>query len=259
MGLSFYAVKAFLKHWLVNEERHSIQSPLAFEIYNGLLNYSKNAVDKDLDLEEFRHLLLKDDQVLEIEDFGAGSKKLKTNTRIASDITKFSTSTRKFSQLYQYFCSITPAEKVLELGTCVGINARYLSREVKGDLYSFEGAEALFQKAQENNPPKNIHYVLGQIQDTLPSILSENGQVDFVLIDATHTYKGTKAYFELILPYLGATSIVAIADIHWSREMNKAWEEIKSHPNISISMDFYECGILIFKKGIAKNHYVLHY
>lgn len=248
-----------MKYWLVKEEKHSIQSPLAFEIYNGLLAYSKIAIEKDLDLEAFRSLLLKDDQVLEIEDFGAGSKKLKNKTRKTSDITKFSTSGRKFSQLYQYFCSITPAKKVLELGTCVGINARYLAREVKGEFYSFEGAKALFQKAQENNPPKNIRYILGQIQDTLPPLLSEKGQVDFALIDATHTYKGTVAYFEMILPYLETTSIVAIADIHWSNEMNRAWEEIRGNPTVSLSMDFYECGILFFKRGITKSHYILHY
>jgi hypothetical protein len=63
----------------------------------------------------------------------------------------------------------------------------------------------------------------------------------------------------MILPYLKPTSIVAIADIHWSREMNRAWEEIKMNPAVSLSMDFYECGILIFKKEVTKSHYVLHY
>lgn len=259
MSFLSFPFHAFLKYWLVKEERHAIQSPLVFEVYDGLLAYSKSARDKDLDLEDLRRLLLKDSLVLEIEDYGAGSKKLKSKTRKTSDITKFSTSGRKFSQLYQYFCSKTPAKKVLELGTCVGINARYLAREVRGEFYSLEGAKALFDKAREVHPPKNINYVLGQIQDTLPPILVKIGQVDFALIDATHTYQGTIGYFEMILPYLKPTSIVAIADIHWSREMNRAWEEIKMNPAVSLSMDFYECGILIFKKEVTKSHYVLHY
>jgi len=259
VSFSLFTIKSFLKYWLVKEERHSIQSPLVYEIYNRLLAYPKKERNKDLDLEDLRRLLLKDNQLLEIEDFGAGSKKLKNKIRKTSDITKFSTSGRKFSQLYQYFCSLTPAEKVLELGTCVGINARYLARVIQGDFYSLEGAKALFYKAQENNPPENIRFVLGKIQDTLPPILRELAKVDFVLIDATHTYRGTMAYFDMILPYLQTTSIVAIADIHWSMEMNKAWEEIKGNPSVSHSMDFYECGILFFKKGMDKSHYVLHY
>ncbi len=210
-------------------------------------------------MEEIRKYLLADKQLLAIADYGAGSKKLKNRKRITAEITRHSTSGRKFSQLYQYFCRLTPAQNVIELGTCVGINTRYLSREVIGTLFSFEGSKALFQKAQEYSPPTNTQYILGKISDTLPHILNAEKQIDFGLIDATHTYDATLLYFKLILPFLTSSSILAIADIHWSREMEKAWQEIKDHPSVVVSLDFYECGILIFKKGIPKMNYILHY
>ncbi|MDX5478254.1 MAG: class I SAM-dependent methyltransferase, partial [Cyclobacteriaceae bacterium] len=62
------------------------------------------------DLENVRHLLLNDHEVLEIEDYGEGSKKLKKQKfRKTSDITRHSTTGQKFSRIYQFFCSLTPA------------------------------------------------------------------------------------------------------------------------------------------------------
>lgn len=250
---------AYLKYWLVKEDRYSVQSPLVYDLYDGLLAFAKESGGKDSDLEEIRKNLLKDCDILEIEDFGAGSKKLSSRHRKTSSVTKYSTSSRKFSKLYQYFCSRTPSKMVFELGTCVGINTRYLSNATKGQLFTFEGSHALWLKAQEFPSPANVQYILGDINTTLPKTLQEFGIVDFILIDATHTYQGTLTYFELIIPFIRESSIVAIADIHWSTEMNAAWEQIKRHPKVVLSLDFYECGILIFDKKYSKGEYILHY
>uniref|UniRef100_UPI0035947A4C class I SAM-dependent methyltransferase n=1 Tax=Aquiflexum sp. TaxID=1872584 RepID=UPI0035947A4C len=87
----------------------------------------------------------------------------------------------------------------------------------------------------------------------------EFNSVDFVLMDATHTYNATLFYFENILPYIQDSSIIAIADIHWSNEMDAAWNKIKSHPSVILSFDFYECGILIFDRKYTEGAYILHY
>ncbi|GAB2607504.1 class I SAM-dependent methyltransferase [Belliella aquatica] len=234
-----------------------MQSPFIFRIYTNLLSFFLAKKTADLDLEEIRKMLLEDQEILKISDHGAGSKKLKSHFRKTAEVTKFSATGRKFSQLYQYFCSLTPAENVLELGTCVGINSRYLAKATMGTLYTFEGAESLFQKAQEFPVESNTKYIFGNIKDTLPNVLQLFEKVDFALIDATHTYAGTTSYFNHILPYLHKGSIVAIADIHWSKEMDQAWEEIKKHPKIRLSIDFYECGILFFDQDIAQGEYIL--
>jgi predicted O-methyltransferase YrrM len=254
-----YPFFSYLYYWLVKEDRYAIQSPFVFDIYNGLIAHAQYSKDKDLNIEEIRKLLLNSKEVCEIDDFGAGSKKLKRATRKISSITKHSTSSRKYSQLYQFFCSKTPAKFVYELGTCVGLNTRYLAQATKGTLFTFEGAKALWQKAQETEKPHNTHFVLGQLKNSLPYILEKNHPVDFAILDANHTYQATIDYFELILPKIKETSIIAIADIHWSKDMNQAWDKIKSHPKVVISLDFYECGILIFDKSLTKSHYILQY
>ncbi|WP_228779876.1 O-methyltransferase [Aquiflexum lacus] len=250
---------AYFKYWLIKEGRYAIQSPQIYELYNGLLIFVKESVNRDLDLEEIRNLLLNDHEILHIDDFGAGSKKLKSTYRKTSSITKYSTSSKRYSKLYQYFCTRTPAKVVVELGTCVGINTRYLSRVTKGRLFTFEGSDSLWKKAQENKIPENTQYIRGTIDETLPRKLYEIEMVDFVLIDATHTYDASLLYFRFILPYIQDSSIIALADIHWSAGMSAAWEKIKNHPRVIVSLDFYECGLLIFDKKFTKAAYVLEY
>ncbi|MDN3670149.1 class I SAM-dependent methyltransferase [Echinicola jeungdonensis] len=205
--------------------------------------------------------LLQDQRSIPIKDFGAGSRALKKEKhRKIAAITRHSSSPTKFSLLYQFFCGKTPAQTVLELGTCVGINTCYLAKVTKGTLFTFEGAEALGDLAEsifEERFP--IQLVRGNIDQTLPYFLKKKPKLDFVLMDAHHTYKATIAYFDQILPFLHEDSIVAIGDIHWSQGMEKAWEEIKTYPGLTVSMDFFECGILFFKKGVPKNNYILHF
>ncbi|MFD2036578.1 O-methyltransferase [Belliella marina] len=260
MTKSAYPFFSYLEYWLVQEDKYSLQSPSVYKIYTGLLSYMDRQADADLDLEKIRTALLNDGQMLEIEDFGAGSKKLTNKSRKTSSVTKYSTSGRRFSQLYQYFCRLSPSEKNLELGTCVGINSRYLARAcTAGELYTFEGSEALYLKAQEHPKEPNTNYILGKLSDSLPEILRKIGKVDFALIDATHTYLGTRSYFDTILPYLTEKSVLAVADIHWSRAMGLAWQEIKKHPQVSLSLDFFECGIVFFDKSLPKESYVLKF
>ncbi len=244
----------------MKEDRHSLQAPFAFEVYEGLKSFSKQQPIDD-ELIQLKKRLLSNNDVISIEDFGAGSIHLKKNKlRKVADITRHSSSSSKYSRLYQYFCSLTPANTVLELGTCVGINTCYLSKVTQGRLFTFEGAPSLAKVAQNTfSSFENIKLIEGKIQESFPPFLEDITLLDFVLIDAHHTYEATLHFFELIKTNLHHDSIVAIGDINWSPEMQKAWEQIKTQEEVTMSMDFYECGILFFKKGINKKHYILNY
>ncbi len=190
-------------------------------------------------------------------DYGAGSKTVNTPKRRVADITKYSTSNRKYAQLYQYFATLTPAHTVLELGTCMGICSRYLARVTQGQVFTFEGAPEIARVAKPGQEYDNIQVVVGELSDRLPPLLSTLGKIDFALIDATHTHEGTLRYFDLLLPKIHSKTIIAIGDIHWSKEMEQAWKAIKNKPEVQLSLDFYECGIVFFDYPGAKAEYVL--
>ncbi len=252
-----FTLFTYLKYWLKKEDRYSLQSPLIFKIYQDLLVHLNSSNSSIEEIESFRKALLNSSKKIEVLDLGAGSKKVNTRKRKISDITRYSTSSKKFALLYQFFCQLTPAETVLELGTCMGITTRYLSKMTKGILFTFEGSKEIQNVARPPKDYSNVHFVLGNISDLLPTILSKLETIDFALMDANHTYEGTMSYFDLILEKVHENTIIIIGDIHWSKEMEKAWDEIRLNPRVKLSLDFYECGVIFFDSALSKSDYIL--
>ncbi|RIW17318.1 class I SAM-dependent methyltransferase [Algoriphagus lacus] len=257
MARLLFSIKSYLKYWLKKEDHYSQQSPFIFQTYNRLYNFLNENRVGDPEIEKIRKRLLKTKTKINVLDLGAGSKMVPLPTREIAEITRYSTSNPKFSQLYQFFCSLTPGEKVIELGTCVGISTRYLSKATLGKLYTFEGSEEIQKIATQNPTPERTEFILGPIEEKLPKVINEVHHVDFALIDANHTYQGTLQSFYTLLPKVHSKSIIAVGDIHWTPEMEKAWEEIKSCPQVKLTIDFFECGIVFFNYPGVKTHLIL--
>lgn len=259
MGNRLFPLWSFFNYWLKKEDKFSIHSPLLFKTYGELFDFILAKDQLDLDIEECRNLLLDSDEVIEVLDLGAGSKKVNTQKRKVSAITEYSTSSRKTSQLLQYFCSRTQAVQVIELGTCVGLNTKYLARETKGCLATFEGATELARIASLHLSDSSVELIVGNISDTLPEYLDRIDFVDFAFIDANHTYDSTLNSLKSLLQKVRSGSIIAIGDIHWSVQMQSAWNEIIEFQEVRLSLDFYEVGILFFEFPGDKEHWVLDF
>jgi len=254
---SLFPIIAFFQYWLLQEDQYSQQSPFIFSIYHKLIDFLSQSKYGDEQIESIRKNFLKDSSKIKVLDLGAGSKKVNESEREIRKITRYSTSPSKFGQIYQYFCSLTPAEQVIELGTCMGISTRYLAKATKGTLFTMEGSAEIVNAALKFPFPNSVRIIQGPIEKNLPQLLIDLPKIDFALIDATHTYEGTLIYFNLLIEKTQAKSIIAVADIHWSKGMNKAWKEIKNDPRVKLTFDFYECGIVFLEYPGEKSHLTL--
>lgn len=260
MKFQLYPLWAYFQYFLRKEDRHSLQSPFVYQIYQGLKAHYRKNIDQFNEIDTLRANLLQDHSVLTIHDLGAGSHHFSSKERKVSDIVRYSTSSKKHALLYQYFCSLTRTQNVIELGTCLGVNTCYLAEVTQGKVSTFEGADALVHKARLHlEPYKNIQILSGNISETLPSFLKKNQPVDFALLDANHSYGPTISYFRQLLDHVREDAVMVIGDIHWSADMDRAWQEVIHSEKVTLSLDFYECGVLFFKSGLEKAHYVLHY
>ena len=258
--MKFFPFLQYAWYFLQREDRHSLQSPLVYQIYRGLKNYRTHASHQFPEIDKLRQSLLRDQRMITINDLGAGSLQFSSKERKIADIARYSCSSKKYSLLYQYFCSLTPAKTVVELGTCLGINSCYLAEVTQGHLYTFEGAEELVQIARKNmDRYEKTRLILGDISKTFPIFLRDQQTIDFAFIDANHTYEHTLSYFNQLKEKLHADSVVIIGDIHWSKGMEKAWREISSMEQVRLSLDFFECGVVLFKGSLDKQHYILSY
>ena len=98
----------------------------------------------------------------------------------------------------------------------------------------------------------------GSFDEELPKILASNTP-DFVFFDGNHRKDPTLRYFNWCLDKATDDSIFIFDDIHWSDDMESAWDDIKSHKRVTVTIDLFEMGIVFFKKKQAKQHFIVRF
>ena len=198
-----------------------------------------------------------------MEDFGAGSALAKGSRRKISEITKYASKSPKYGQLLFRLAAHFKSAEILELGTSMGISSLYLAAGNKtSNLTTMEGSTALAARAKENFKSlhsKNIRLIEGNFDNTLPDFLQSAGQLDLVFFDGNHRKEPTLNYFRQCLAKKHSGSLFIFDDIHWSDGMTEAWEEIKANPEVSITIDLHQMGLVFFREGKEKQHFVIRF
>jgi len=66
-------------------------------------------------------------------------------------------------------------------------------------------------------------------------------------------------YFNQLAEISSDKTVIIIDDINYSNEMTEAWNEIKLHEKVSVSIDLFRMGIVFFREGINHNNYIIRY
>jgi len=152
---------------------------------------------------------------------------------------------------------------ILELGTSLGLSTLYLANgNPDANIITIEGCPNISKFAGENFHrlgTDQINQVTGNFDDKLAEVLKPIERLDFAFIDGNHQQEPTINYFEQCLLKSNSNSIFIFDDIHWSEGMEKAWENIISHPDVSLSVDIFHMGIVFLKKELTKQHFVIRF
>jgi predicted O-methyltransferase YrrM len=243
----------YLKYYLTasNSKGHGMHSPFVYSFITAVLN-DKRQFYAYQTIETIRQLLLHNQQQLVIEDFGAGSRVKKNNTRKIADIALSSLKPKKFGQLLFRIVDHYAPQTILELGTSLGITTAYLATARDASrVITIEGAAAVAGVAKNNFTRlglHNIELIQGNFDETLLPTIQQMGSIDLAFVDGNHRYEPTVRYFREILPAMHEYSILIFDDIHWSKEMEQAWEEIKRDNSVTLSIDLFFIGLVFFRK-----------
>ncbi|MBM3439917.1 MAG: class I SAM-dependent methyltransferase [Bacteroidetes bacterium] len=246
-----------------NGKGHGIHSPFVYELVRNVFNNpSKPAAWHDI--EALRKLLLKDDSLLQINDFGAGSSKGLKKQRSIRQIAVSSLKSPKYARLLHRMVQYFQPKNMVELGTSLGITTAYLaSANKQSKVVTLEGADAIAQIAKQHFQRlqlNNIQLVVGHFDETLLGVMNEAGKIDFVFVDGNHAFKPTLRYFKTILPYTHADTVMVFDDIHWSAEMEKVWDAIRNDSAVTLSIDLFFMGIVFFRsQQHEKQHFTIRY
>ncbi len=254
---SFYLV--YLLRWF----RFYHQALTKYDIHSPFVaNFIEYVLEDDRnfylfpEIERMRARLLRNHIPIEIMDYGAGSLADRRKIRPVSSIAKHgAVSEETGKQLFRLVAEYRP-KTLLELGCSLGISGMYLAGAThEGHLYTLEGCPETAQMADLSFKRVEIsNYTLhvGLFAEVLPKILAELPQVDLVYFDGDHRSGSTKSYFEACLTKAHQDSVFVFADIHWSLEMQEAWQELRKHPKVRCSIDLFHIGVLFFKEEILE-------
>lgn len=234
-----------------NSKGHGMHSPFVFEFITRVLN-DKRTYPAYSAVENLRQELKQDQTILEVNDLGAGSVVSGGMHRSVSSIARNAAKPGKWAQLLFRIVNHYEPGRILELGTSLGISASYLSLgNEKAELITLEGSPAIAEKAKQNFVKlglNNVHLKTGNFDELLPVLLNGDKDWDLVFVDGNHRKEPTLRYFEWVMARVNSGSIIIFDDIHWSKEMESAWEQIGRDPRVRCSLDLFYMGLVFFRE-----------
>ena len=252
-------IKSYLKFLYNSKNQHGVHSPFVFDLVTKCF-YDKTKYHDYQSLSEYRKFLLKSKTTIEVTDFGAGSRVFKSNKRQISKIAKTAGISPKRAELLYRIVRYFQPETILEIGTSLGLATSALSLGNKNSkVKTLEGCPqtmAIAKNQCQLQNLNNIKFVNTEFSGYLKTA-TENCDWKLIYFDGNHSKQATLKYFELLLPTSTNESVWIFDDVHWSLEMEEAWETIKNHPKVTVTIDTFQWGIVFFRAEQKKEHFII--
>jgi len=251
---------AYSRYLISCKNSHGIHSPFVFDLYNKVIATTDIIPGSEV-IEDLRLHLLNRKSFLDVFDFGTGSNN--HSRRRIKDITSRSISNKKKCALLYKMVTFAKPDNIIELGTSFGIATMYMALAApEKPIYTVEGCAQTISIAQDNFDKAglgNVHTSNATFDVAFPDLLKDTVKADFIYFDGNHFKGPTLRYFNMALPYIHNDSIFIFDDIHWSYDMEEAWNEIIKHPQVTVSIDLFHVGIVFFRKELSKQHFTLKF
>jgi len=237
----------YIRHlvYLRHRKGHGIHSPYLFDFIHEVIFNAKQSLPPSEILMEHRRL--------KKDTSRSGGEERK----VGSFVRQSSVSEKQGKLLYRIARWVAP-EMMVELGTGLGLSTLYLAKGSPGTpLHSIEAnterasfAAQLVSRLQLG--PVSIHW--GEMEEKLKDILPLMPGKYLAYVDGNHYYEPTIRYVKSLIGRAGEEAVIVMDDIYWSREMQGAWKEVISWPEVRVSIDLFHMGILLLRKDLHPAH-----
>lgn len=253
----------YARYWWQAGTAHGLHAPFVYDLYTLALRHDGEFAAFG-PIEARRTALLADQRLIAVHDFGAGSRTGAPahRPRTVAQVARTAAKPARYGQLLLRLVNYLRARRVLELGTSLGLTTAYLAAaDSRTRVVTLEGDPASAAVARETFGAlnlANVELVEGEFSTTLDRALAAfGGPLDVVFFDGNHRYEPTLDYVRRCLPHRHAETVFVLDDIHWSAEMERAWEAVKQLPEVTITIDLFAVGLIFFRPNAPKQHFTL--
>lgn len=255
-----HLIKSYLNFLWNSTNQHGVHSPFVFNLVTKCF-YDKKQYPEYSIIKKYRNSLLENKKFIEVTDFGAGSRVFKSNKRQISKIANTAGISPKRAELLFRITNYFQSESVLEIGTSLGLATSALSLgNESAKITTLEGCPKTQEIAKfqlENSKFQNIKFVTTKFEEYLSIYNLQPTTYNLIYFDGNHSKKATLEYFELLLQTITNETVWIFDDIHWSKEMEEAWEIIKNHPKVTVTIDTFQWGIVFFRSEQVKENFII--
>lgn len=252
----------YLRYYFSSTNQHGVHSPFVFNLITEVI-YNQSPYYSYAEVSSIRSAMLDDKRTIRVTDLGAGSKVSSSEIRRVSEIARYAGKPEKYGQLLFRLANHFKPASMLELGTSLGISTLYqASARRNARMITIEGCPETAKIARENISKlklENVELITGDFDEVLPAALKKLERIDYAFFDGNHRKAPTLKYFEEALAFAHNDSVFIFDDIHWSAEMEEAWEAIKAHPRVTVTVDLFFMGLVFFRKEQREEHFVVRF
>jgi predicted O-methyltransferase YrrM len=255
-----FQIKAYLKYLYNSKNEHGVHSPFVFDLVTKCF-YDRKPKPEYQVLKTYRKSLLKNKNTIEVTDFGAGSRVFKSNIRQISKIAKTAGISPKRAELLFRIITYFEPLTILEIGTSLGLATSALALgNPRAKITTLEGCPETANQCQlqlQKFNINNVNLIVTEFNNYLQICNLQSAICNLIYFDGNHSKQATLEYFELLLPTITNETVWIFDDIHWSSDMEQAWEIIKTNAKVTVTIDTFQWGIVFFRREQEKEHFVI--
>lgn len=247
---------SYLNYRLKARGRHGTHSPFVYDFVDKCLRLQ---VDKEIikTYKNYIHSLRSNHSVIEINDQGAGSKKLGSKRKIA-DIAKISSTSFKYGKLLFKISAYYQPKKTLELGTSLGIGTFMLaSGNLNGVVTTVDACKNTQNTAKQQLKSfgvKNVQFINSTFVEWLKG---DTIIYDLIFIDGDHRGEKLLELMTLLDKNSHDETLFVLDDIRWTKDMFATWISLTNSHNYHLTIDLHRVGLIAKRQHQQKNRFII--
>ncbi|WP_379088304.1 SAM-dependent methyltransferase [Pedobacter sp. UC225_65] len=244
--MGFKYISAYFKHRFAAKTRHGTHSPFVYKLADEVI-YDFSPKKVYAEIEVLRKKLLNDHKI-QLK----GAEQLKKGLR-----------SPRLLQLVFRLAAYHQPHQLIEIGTGDAMTTAYLAKACPAaNLLSLVPTAEIAAGAKQNLELIGVHNVLftsGDLIHQFKTAIEITEALDFVYVGGKNSRSFVLDIFDLCLAKTNEHTILLFDQLYWNEEMKEAWQTIKNHPEVTVTIDLFWFGLVYFRKGQAKEHFKLKF
>jgi len=159
----------------------------------------------------------------------------------------------KYRQIVFHLIGEFKPSLIVHYGPTLGVNlAALATANLESHIYQLINdpfCELISKRLLNDSANSNIQFIH---ENSVPEIIPE-----FALLNCFSEPALSQSIIQNYINQHSDDGVLIIRGIHESKEMESIWQNTIADQNIRVSLDLFEIGIILFRKGLQKENFIL--